>query len=110
MSKYKCCLMGTFRNFREEIPNIDWWETDEIYDDGYRSAAESFAEHVFNNKDGWEYGDYWDDDISIVIKDEKENYYLYEIEIEHIPYFRSVKPSKKILEDFNNILKENQAT
>ena len=80
--KFKCCLYGDFRG-----EDTRWFEVESTYNDP-DYVAEEYADHIHHNQDGWEFGDYWDDDLSIVVYDEKNNkLYRFDIEREAVPTF-----------------------
>lgn len=90
MSQFRCCLQVDINDTvdedgNEHIENVQTWK--EIKASDAESAAEEYAEFVFSNRDGWEYGVYWDDELAVVVIDEDEKLHTFNIEVQHCPYF-----------------------
>ena len=66
--------------------NEEWHEIEHFSPE---DAAEEYADFVFSNRDGWEYGHYWTDDFSVVVMDENKKLHYFNINVESEPIFRS---------------------
>lgn len=68
----------------DDFKGIEAWD--------HSSAAEEYAEYAHHNHDMWEYGDEWDEDYSIIVRDKDSGEEMtFNITREYYPSFSATK-------------------